>query len=297
MTARMRSFVCTSFGLSLLGSLSLLTMSQGCAGVADRKLEPVDCSATDGYDLSIKDDFETGMSPGNWFSAGDGTGQLAYVAPPISTWCGGTTPVPGPTAPGVVTTVEFAGIDGGRCGSSQALHLLSFGHNDWGSFFGNWSIAQTTSDQSLNGSGYAGLTFWARRNGGDAGITLAIDTWQTAPPATGATIEADDEVCKPDCNAGSGSGTQSVDASGNILSQSYVSPPGSCGNSFQRTVVLSENWQLYLLPFSSFFQDLKPNMSPNGLNPKHINGLLFRVPKESRVDIWIDDVGFYKRKP
>jgi hypothetical protein len=177
--------------------------------------------------------------------------------------------------------------------------LRSAGHTDWGSLFGDWKLASPPDTAfcancgPTDASGYDGLAFWARSAGGDSGVTLLVDTWQTSASGTDG-IAAAGEVCKLDCNAGSG--TQSRDAAGVITSQTYVSPPGTCGNSFQRQLQVTNQWRLYLLPFSSFYQDLKPNRSASGLDPQHINGLTIRTAKEASVELWIDDISFYKHK-
>jgi len=61
--------------------------------------------------------------------------------------------------------------------------------------------------------------------------------------------------------------------------------------------ILTENWTHYLLPFDFFKQDALPNRNPNGFDPSAIFGFGVRVPKESVVEIWIDDLGFYRKKP
>jgi hypothetical protein len=120
-----------------------------------------------------------------------------------------------------------------------------------------------------------------------------LDTWQTSAAGTQG-VAAPGEACWVDCSAGSG--TQAIDENGNILSQSYVSPPGSCGNSFLFTLAVTDQWQLYTVPFSAFFQELKPNLRPEGVNPAHVNGFSVRMPKEANIALWIDDLAFYKRK-
>jgi hypothetical protein len=275
-------------GVALGTSLTSL-LATGCSAEAPRPAVAVDCSAADAYELDVKRNFE-GQS--TWFGSGDSTNADSFKVSEPSGACvaggsAGSAATGGTPTPGVSATLESTG-DLGRCGSQQALVLRTTGHSDWGSLFGDYDLHNAPWD----GTGYDGIALWARKQGGDPALTLALDTWQTS--AEGATPQAGEEICKPDCNAGSG--TQVVDAAGNILSQSYVSPPGTCGNSFQRVLQVTEQWQLYLLPFSSFYQDLKPNMSPNGLNPRHINGMTFRASKEATLEIWIDDVALYKRK-
>jgi hypothetical protein len=283
-----------------LAGFSWLALS-ACSATSPRPPEPVDCTAADAYELQSMLLFEPGEEM-TWFPSGDPTGQRAPSPQTTdatsacamggggtggaATGGGGTGGAS--TNPNVVTTVGFEPIDGGRCGSTQALVMRSKGHTDWGSLFGNWKIAQT----AWAGAGFEGVAFWARASG-DSSATLVLDTWQTSA-AGAAGIAQPGEVCIVDCNAGSG--TQAIDESGNILTQSYVSPPGTCGNSFQYTLTVTNDWRLYAIPFKSFFQERKPNMSPNGLDPTHINGFSFRIPKEFGIELWLDDVALFRKK-
>lgn len=275
--------------------------ASACSATESRTPEPVDCSSADAYELKSLMTFEAGEEM-TWFPSGDPTGQVAPSPQGTDTSAcaaggtggaaagaagGGTGGIP--TRDTVTTTVAYEPIDGGRCGSAQALAMRSTGHTDWGSVFGNWKVSQSNWD----GAGYEGFMFWAR-SVGDHSVTLALDTWQTSSEGAAAAGAQPGEVCLLDCNAGSG--TQAIDDNGNILSQSYVSPPGTCGNSFQYTLTTTEKWQLYKVPFKSFFQELKPNLVAGGVNPAHINGFAFRIPKEAGIELWVDDVALYRKK-
>lgn len=279
---------------SLLAGVTGLLIA-GCGVTAPRPLPGVDCSQADAFEFSMPEDFEGNVT---WFGSGDSTDASSYTVGETNAVCtgsggsgGSNSTAPSVSNPAIVAAAEGADIDGGRCGSARALRLRSSGHSDWGSLFGDYNF---NSIKPWDGSGYEGFALWARHEGGDPALTFVVDTWQTS--RVGDITDAGDyPICKVDCNAGTG--TQSVDATtGNVLSQSYVSPPGTCGNSFQYVLRLTETWQLYLIPFSAFFQELKPNMSPNGMDPAHINGLTFRAAKEANIDVWIDDIAFYRRK-
>lgn len=275
-----------------------------CSATTTRAPEPTDCNAGDAYELSmpIRQFESTGEL---WFPSADSTGTVAAPVSAPNTNCSGGSSGAGGTATAAGTggggTGGAAGSNrrvtlgitlepienGGRCGSQYAMVLRSTGHTDWGSLFGDWQIAAAPQ----NASGYEGIAIWARSGGGDPAFSLALDTFQTS--ASGSTPADAGLVCKIDCSAGSG--TQSRDASGLITSQTYVSPPGSCGNSFQRIVQVSTSWQLYFLPFGSFYQELKPN-AVTRMDPTHLNGLTIRTTKEADVELWIDDIYFYRRK-
>lgn len=274
-----------------------------------------DCNAAEGYELSAPlRVFESAEEV--WFSGGDPTGSTTTPAvPPAAPECGkggtggtggtdGTSGTAGTSSGGATSNATLSVTvepipDGGRCGSLNALVMRSAGHTDWGSLFGDWKLASAPGTAFCdtcgpwNGTGYEGIAIWARSTTtSDKAVSILLDTWQTS--AAGTTGVDPALVCKVDCNAGSG--TRSRDDAGNVTSQTYVSPAGSCGNSFQRALTVTAQWKLYFLPFNSFFQELKPNLAPDGLDPSHINGLTVRTTKESVLELWFDDISFYRRK-
>ena len=285
-------------------SLGLLWLAGSACSASTRPAQVTDCNAAEGYELSTAlRSFETADETDAWFSGGDVTGsKVAPAIPALSAACGGggTATVSGTGGSSATANLSFAvePIEGGgRCGSLNAMVLRSSGHTDWGSLFGDWKLASDPSACNTcgpwNGGGYEGLAIWARSgSNSDQSVIILLDTWQTS--AAGTTGVDPSLVCKVDCSVGSG--TRSRDEAGNVTSQTYVSPPGTCGNSFQRTLSVTTQWQLYFLPFSSFYQDLKPNQVSGGIDPSHINGLTLRTAKEAGLELWIDDIAFYRRK-
>jgi hypothetical protein len=69
-----------------------------------------------------------------------------------------------------------------------------------------------------------------------------------------------------------------------------------CGNTFRRPLVVTENWELYFLPFDSFSQDPLPSRSPTGMDTSAIYQFGFQIPKEANLELWIDDITFYRRR-
>lgn len=296
---------------------SLACLAGTACSASTRTAEPTDCNAAAAYELSpTLRSFE--FSDEDWFSGGDPTGSTTKpVIEATSAECstGGSEGTAGTTSTGAAAATAGTGgsgtgsatlsvailpiENGGRCGSLNSLVLRSAGHTDWGSVFGDWRLASAPGTAFCencgpwDGTGYDGIAFWARTTvDGDKSVTLLLDTWQTSSSGT---ENVDKElVCKFDCSAGSG--TRSRDEAGNVTSQTYVSPPGTCGNSFQRVINLASDWQFYTVPFSSFYQELKPNLSPGGVDPAHINGFSIRPAKEASVEIWLDDISFYRRK-
>jgi hypothetical protein len=289
---------------------SFVWLAASACSASSRPETPIDCNAGDAYELSAPlRVFE--IADEVWFSGADPTGtRTTPVAAAPNAACsssggagtGGSAAVvvAGASTGSASISVAVEPIEGGgRCGSANAMVLRSAGHNDWGSLFGDWKLASAPGTAFCdtcgpwNGSGYDGLAIWARvAEFGDKSVTVLLDTWQTSASGTS---EADAAlVCKVDCS--SMSGTRTIDEAGNTLSQSYVSPPGTCGNGFQRVLTLTAQWQLVLLPFKSFYQDLKPNAISGAMDVAHINGLTFRTAKEANVEIWVDDIAFYKHK-
>jgi hypothetical protein len=61
-------------------------------------------------------------------------------------------------------------------------------------------------------------------------------------------------------------------------------------------ILTTENWQLYTIPFSSFNQAFQPDRIPSGLDTAKLALFTVVVPKESVVDLWIANLGFYRTK-
>jgi hypothetical protein len=85
-------------------------------------------------------------------------------------------------------------------------------------------------------------------------------------------------------------------STGQVVSEGDADPPDACGNAFQRTLQTSEHWQLYLLPFDSFLQERQPNASTTGMDKSAILRITIRTDKGATVELWLDDITFYRRK-
>jgi hypothetical protein len=72
--------------------------------------------------------------------------------------------------------------------------------------------------------------------------------------------------------------------------------PRQCGNSFSRIITLTNQWQLYLLPFSDFNQDSFPNRAEEDVDPSTIFTFGMRFPKEAVAEVWISKLRFYRKK-
>ncbi len=248
----------------------------GCTTYQTFKVVPVDCTADDGYAIKSFNAFETvGDTP--FWTAGDKTPDA------------GTTDT--------VQTIP----DGPRCGSKAAVVLRTSGNNDWGSIFG--LNVFNPGDVSM----YEGLSFWARAPGNTTkGFTLSLDDPNTA--------NISGSNCKFYGSAGgtgAPGGTAIDPNTGQTLSSGTVTRaiyPDECGNSYTTVVLATSEWEFYTVPFSAFHQTATPNRVPNavlteagnvpgtGLLTNKLLTFILRWPKQATAELWLDDLGFYRRQ-
>ncbi len=91
-----------------------------------------------------------------------------------------------------------------------------------------------------------------------------------------------------------GAATYRMDTNGNLILSSGVPEPDDCGNSFRHLLYTTDEWKLYLFPFSSFWQEADPNRDPAGMDPTAIYQLAFRAEKETHIEMWIQNLSFYR---
>ncbi len=231
-------------------------------------VSPLDCSVTNPYELSSIFDFEG--SDSGWYFYTDHTP-------------GGVPDLTSPSDVPVVPNVPVSTLDPPRCGSTGALKIEAYGNNFWGSGFGDW--AHNSPASQADGTGFAGISFWARSEvGSDKTFLLSVDDDQTFKSAMGGTATASDQdldgdgvigpgdivsgtVCRipppqsigdPACYYG---GTQAPDA------VTRVPVAGECGNAFHTWVTTTEDWQFFLLPWSELVQWPCPNRVAGGIHP------------------------------
>ena len=250
--------------------------SAGCDKYSTFKDVPVECSVEDGYELQPVDSFETIKSPADWWSSSD---NLVLD--------GGT-------------NSDVEAISGGsRCDSTAALVLRSSGANDWGAMFGFNNFGPR--DEHL----FEGMAFWARAPGNTSkGFTISLDDFNTTVTAGGYCIGVDGGTqAQPGSTSTPGPGAQATASVGG------TSPlPFQCGNSYSAVVTVTSEWALYPIPFTKFTQTATPNRVPNvaltdagtvtgtGLITSKLVNLVIRFPKESQVELWLDNLSFYNRK-
>lgn len=144
--------------------------------------------------------------------------------------------------------------------SHYAMHFVSEeGCPGWGSQ-GGFGLREGATEGSLlpfDASEYTGIAFWGRADSEEKRVRLDVSDVNTHP---------DGGVC------------------GN--------PTPECYQNFGRVVTLSEDWKLYRMPFTM--------LTRNGKSPETdaLFQIIFSFPYADKpVDVWIDDVYFYKEIP
>lgn len=272
-------------------ALLALAVTAGCAPYATRKVVPVDCSAQDGY---VFDSIQS------YFS------MYEFNSPD--------------TTPGAVMTANVNPIpDGALCGDTSALEAVAMHNNDWGSLFGFYTFPVKHESEMT------GISFWARAPGNTGkAFTLLLDDSNTKDPDVSCPMSGSDAglvvppppdsgiactlYCTPDAGASAvppvyGPDGQPV-SSGSLVA---AMPANACGNDYWVVVEVSSDWRFYTIPFERFSQSKQPNMVgvPNGvftpgmtpgttIMTSSINNMIFRFPKESAQDLWIDRLSFYR---
>lgn len=244
----------------------------------ERSVE-VDCSV-DGYEYVTLQPMQRAsaeMEPqaGSWFGFGDDT-------------------------PGGVNLVELRAIPEGRCDSTDALVLTVNGRPDWGAGFAEYATAQAP----VNASQYEGVSFWARAigHGTSTGFLLTLhdrNTYAVAPDPL-ASPEAVPDPDGPACTVPEAEDTVEayvVNEAGVLVPVGGELPgPNDCGNGFVRVVTAQRHWTLHRLPFESFQQQALPNRKPGGIDRTALYQFAINVPKDSNIELWIDELGIYRRR-
>jgi hypothetical protein len=263
--------------------------AQTLTGADDPGSGPIDCAALEAYDVQLIDDFETGAATG-WYINNDRT-ALQTPAPD-------TDPVPGERIPG------------GRCrnepsvASEYAVHVLSGNLTEFGAVFGRnmrrrldaspcpispclgrtppppsvgpCGVGQATPGQDAvatecttgaDASEWEGIVLWARNGpGSTSGVRI-----QVSDPRTDDSNQAC--VCNPFTNQNDTS--------------------DGC-DKFGRFINVDSTWRAYRVPFAEMQQGgwglASPSLDTSGL---------FSVTVQmgrGAWDLWIDDIGFYRRQ-
>jgi hypothetical protein len=306
----MRSLARAGVGGSIVAAAAAaaLTFSPACDEPAHAGFV-LDCSEEGSYD--IIEHYSLQPTLPTWYQYGDTTPDASQT--------------PGVALDANIYSVPWTATieNGGRCGSQVAMVLRSSGFHDYGSGFGDYGIQKSTQGNtslgcylpdgetancSVDYSGYEGVAFWARSPGADhtKSVTIQIADAQSYDSNGAATncLYQSNTIPAPDGGDDSGlpmvtvanptgmttNGTPTNGGGGVQL------PVGTCGNNFVFPLVTSENWQLYKIPFSAFYQTATPNKEPRGFDPSTFFWMGVIVPKEAQLELWIDELGFYPKK-
>jgi hypothetical protein len=269
------------WGALLLLALGGAAGSAGCSAYSTFKPLPLDCNVESAYDLQVVNSFDT-IGPGAFWMAADIADAGTVRSPPPYTY--------------VASAVEPIS-DGPRCGSSAALVIRSERNNDWGSLFG------IDIGSPRNASAYDGLSFWARAPGNTTNaFTILFNDPNTALPTVAA-----DARCR---DYGVDGGTAPVlDGTGMVIPGTVTEAPepDQCGNSYSAVLVVASDWRFYTVPFGAFQQGPTPNRVPNAalmdvgpepgtaLLTSSLLSLTLRMPKAATMELWIDNLSFYRR--
>lgn len=264
-----------------------LLLTCGCSAVSPRPTASVDCSVLDAYEFRSIADFTGGAS--NWFSYADSTpGGVPDLVDASDT----NVQVSNLTAPG-------------RCNDTRYIDLKASGHNFYGVGFGDYEPNQAGS--RADGTGYEGISFWARSNptntaGTDNTFMLYMDDGHTIvlPADPNNPLNPGDIAPGTECRIPP---PQSVSAPTPACYSGGVLPPGTpprvpapdeCGNQFHTYITTTANWQFFLVPWSQLAQWPCPNREAGGIDISDIAQIEIKFIQGTDYDLWIDNFDFYR---
>jgi len=156
-----------------------------------------------------------------------------------------------------------------------------------------------------DGSQFEGIAFWARTPGvSNHSVTIALNNADTALITPSGTCYEPHEpmgrCTSSPVDATAGLGQAVVDYQSGTATAGGVTARvpqlGECGNSFQRVLTTTPDWQFYTLPFDTFFQLPYPNRISSGFDSSTVLQITVMFPKEVRTELWIANFRFYRKK-
>jgi hypothetical protein len=195
----------------------------------------------------------------------------------------------------------------GLCGSQTAQVLSASHDNDWGTTcgVGNFGPLDRSNDE--------GLSFWARApDNSSKGFTISLYDANNTDQSVGGNCRT---YGIPDGGVQGSTITTFLDpATGQPISGTAIASrlPDECGNnhtnSYDFVASVTSEWILYTIPWPKFTQAAYPNRVPNpvltetgnvpgtGLLTTQLWSLGLRPSKEVAFELWIDKLGFYRKK-
>jgi hypothetical protein len=231
----------------------------------------VDCAAEDSFEKTqLLQNFEAGNADG-WFLYHDEF----------------STPLQDP--PLTEQPPHASSIDGGRCGSQQALRVRAGGILEWGGF------EASLPDAPFDATDFDGIAIWTRRGDG-SGFEKA--------PATAVDFTLRERQTDGSAAAQEPSELQGVEVCD-------PSPPAGdpdnigCNNGFSASIGLFEDWKLIKVPFEKLKQP-SWGFQAAELDKSALYAIKFAYygtrrniddPNDDQpgfVDVWIDDIFLYR---
>lgn len=285
----------------------VLSLSSACGNNDRLPALPVDCSIEEKYEFSNISNF-TGTESG-WFRYADPTpGGTPNIIR------GSTDPATGSNVP--VTDIEPPG----RCGDTRMIKLEVQGKNFWGAGFGDW--AHNHLANRADGTGYEGISFWARSPVyAEKQFLFNVDDSRTIlltpdAPDAGLPVPAtpDDEDLDGDGYVGPGDIARETRcrippppdiAEVTCYKGGIDAPPSSavrvpekneCGNEFHTRITTTEQWQLFTIPWKELVQWPCPNRLDGGIDETDIAKFEIILMQGMHYEIWLDNIAFYRAR-
>jgi hypothetical protein len=277
-----------------------LLFACGC-GEVSAPSNAVDCSVEDAYEFRNISNFtgDPGTQAG-WFLYADNTP--------------GGFPDPRVTSNVLVTPIPAPG----RCGDTSMIQLRAYGHNFYGTGYG--SYGNHAPNTRADGTGYDGISFWARSPGAsDKTFMLYVDDGRTLLMPLAAPVEGEplpramdgDQDLDGDGFMGSGDIAAGTECripppqelgdpacyKGGVqppATPSRVPEPDECGNQFHTYVTTTEQWQLFRIPWKELAQWPCPNRFAGGIDIADIAQIQIELIQGTDYDIWLDNIAFYR---
>jgi hypothetical protein len=287
MTRTMSIFLC-----------GLLLSVVGCGDNNRHPTTDVDCSVADAY--------EFGPVPYSTFSGGD-TGWFSYFDA-----------TPNATAPAKGNVMVTSLAAPGRCGDMTVAELTAAGHNFYGVGFGDYAHNPGPNGTPADATGYDGISFWARSSvTSTKSFVIYVDDAQTfihqavegsgpeaITPGKDQDLDGDGFLSPGDIYQDTRCRIPPPETLGRAAcyyggalppaSPTRVPEPDECGNSFHTTITTTDQWQLFLLPWSQLVQFPCPNRLEGGIDPSAIEMIKIKFVQGTNYDVFVDNFEFYR---
>jgi hypothetical protein len=204
--------------------------------------------------IDVLDDFEggtfsvpnTGGRIGNWYNYGDMTGGIT------STWV--IADIPKQRGPQSHKALHFAGSGYTNWGCGAGADL-----NNAGTQQGDKKPYDASFDNNGTPTPYAGVTFWARSDGGTLNLGVVFPDGDT-------------------------------DAAGGICNMSG----GTCDHHYLSSVSVGSDWKRYTILFKDLMLEAGTVPTPGPFDPTRLVSVQFRISSNTTFDLWVDDVAFVR---